>query len=275
MDASSIEYWNQQVRAHHAQSIKAQEATSWISEDQWQPFASLFRADPHRSDDLILNRLLERVTPASTVLDIGGGARRHALPLALKSRHVTVVEPSGSMIRELRAGAQEASIENLSIVQGIWEDVAVEAADVALCANVVYDVEDIVPFVRKLEDHARELVWILIFMESFSSRISPFWEPVHGEKRADPPTMPELLMSLWEMDIYPNVEMFDPICSQSAPSRDVALTALRRFLYVPPGTEHDHRLQSAMARLVAETPEGFTIRDARPIQPVLISWRPQ
>ena len=275
MDASSIEYWNQQVRAHHAQSIKAQEATSWITEDQWQPFASHFRADPHRSDDLILNRLLEGVTSATTVLDVGGGAGRYALPLALNCRHVTVVEPSESMIRELRAGAQEANIENLSIVQGLWEDVAVEPADVVLCANVVYDVEDIAPFVQKLEDHAREQVWILIFMESFSSRISPFWEPVHGEKRADPPTMPELLMSLWEMDIYPNVEIFDPICSPSAPSRDAALTSLRHFLYVVPGTEHDRRLQSAIARLVTETPEGFTIRDARPIRPVFISWRPE
>jgi SAM-dependent methyltransferase len=275
MSASAIEHWNQRVRAHHAQSIKAQEATSWSTEDQWQPFASYFRADPRRTDDPILNRFLGTVTPATTALDVGGGAGRYALPLALNCRQVTVVEPSASMIKELRAGAQEAGVENLSIVQGLWEDVAVEPADVVLCANVVYDVADIAPFIQKLEDHAREQVWILIFMEPVSSLMSPFWEPVHGEKRIDPPAMPEFLMSLWEMDIYPNVEMFDPLPPQSAPTQDVALGFLRHFLYVRPGTDHDQRLQSAMTRLVVETPAGFTIRMAKPSRPALISWRPQ
>jgi hypothetical protein len=100
------------------------------------------------------------------------------------------------MIRELRVGAREAGIENLSIVQGLWEDVAVEPADVVLCTNVVYNIADIVPFVQKLKDHAREQVWILVFMEPVSSMMSPFWEAVYGEKRIDPPAMPELLMSL-------------------------------------------------------------------------------
>ena len=66
------------------------------------------------------------------------------------------------------------------------------------------------------------------------------------------------------MDIYPNIEMFDPLPPQSAPSKDVALAFLRHFLYVRPGTEHDQRLQSAMIRLVVETPEGFTISGAKP-----------
>jgi hypothetical protein len=193
----------------------------------------------------------------------------------LNCRQVTVVEPSESMVTELRAGAQEAGVENLSIVQGLWEDASVEPADVVLCANVVYDVADIAPFVQKLEDHARKQVWILVQVEPVSSLMSPFWETVHGEKRVEPPVMPELLMSLWEMDIYPNVEMFDPLPPQSAPSQDVALAFLRHFLYVRPGTEHDQRLQSAMTRLVVETPDGFTIRGAKPSRPALISWRPK
>jgi hypothetical protein len=44
-NSSYIEHWNQRMQAHHAQSVKAQEAISWSIEHQWQPFASYFRAD--------------------------------------------------------------------------------------------------------------------------------------------------------------------------------------------------------------------------------------
>ena len=110
-NSSPTEHWNQQVRAHHAQSIKAQKATSWSTEDQWQPFASYFRAGPRRTDDPILNRFLEKVTPATTALDVGGGAARYALPLALNCRQVTVVEPSESIVTELRRARRRPELK--------------------------------------------------------------------------------------------------------------------------------------------------------------------
>ena len=46
---------------------------------------------------------------------------RYALPLALRCRRVTVVEPSPSMVAQLREGAKEAEIENISSVEAGWE----------------------------------------------------------------------------------------------------------------------------------------------------------
>ena len=70
-----------------------------------------------------------------TVIDVGGGAGRFALPLALHCKHVTVVEPSESMIEALREEAAAVGVENLSIVQGLWGEADVDRADLVLCAR--------------------------------------------------------------------------------------------------------------------------------------------
>ncbi len=64
--------------------------------DFWRPWASFFRQDPFRTGDPSLDALLRHVRPQDTVLDVGGGAGRFALPLALRCRQVTVVDDDGS-----------------------------------------------------------------------------------------------------------------------------------------------------------------------------------
>ena len=100
--------WSDRVEAHHAQSESVKD-DSFRSDDFWRPFASDFRQDPRRRDDAALNRLFPYIGPEQTVLDVGGGAGRFALPLALRCRHVTIVDPSDSMLEEARSTAQEVT----------------------------------------------------------------------------------------------------------------------------------------------------------------------
>ena len=149
-----------------------------------------------------------------------------------------------------------------------------QQADSVLCANVVYDVFDIVPFIRKLESSAGQLVLVLANMEAPANQMSPFWPPVHGETRVDLPGGTELMRVLQEMDIDPSVKMFDPVAPESVPSREVALHFLRSFLYVKPHTEPDHRLQAAMTELVVANASGYTVKGSTPRRSALLSWRP-
>ena len=226
---AAVESWRSRVETHHAQSIKAQ-GESRPSGDFWRPFASSLRSDPHRTDDPVVDAIAGKVTADHTVLDIGGGAGRLALPLALRCTHVTVVEPSEAMVEELREAAIEYSIDNLSIVEGTWEEVDVDPADVVLCAHVIYGVADIGTFVRKLDSNAGERVLVLMFIDSPQANLSPLWEPVHGEERIDLPALPELVNVLWEIGISPDLEMLETGTRSGFESWDVAIENLRRRL---------------------------------------------
>ncbi len=69
--------------------------------------------------------------PDSTWLDIGAGAGRYTLPLALRVRQVIAVEPSAGMRRALRTGLDEHGIDNVRVVPGFWPESLDELATAA------------------------------------------------------------------------------------------------------------------------------------------------
>ncbi len=272
---SAIQYWNNRVETHHAQSIRAEKELPKTEGDFWAPMVASFKDDPRRTGDTILSRLSRDLTANTTVLDVGGGAGRFALPMALKSRHVTVVEPSASMLEGLVEGMKEAGIDNISTVQQDWEDARVEPSDVLVCAHVVYGISDIEPFLRKVDSSTNERVMVLIFTETPMGGMTEVWKRVHGEDRIDLPALPELMNVLWEMDIYPDVEMVQTSGPRSAEDMKSALEMLRRIVYVEPGTEKDTRLMEAAKELLIETSDGLVVEGAKPRRQALVSWKPE
>ena len=268
---SETEVWRSRVKAHHAQSINAMGSAA-LPDDFWESTAHHFRSDPHRTDDPALDRLLQMVSPGDTMLDVGGGGGRYALPLALKCRHVTVVEPSPSMVEVLKEGASEHGIRNLSVANAPWEDAAVESADLALSAHVLYGIEEVGPFILKMVARARRLVCILLHMESPQSHLAGAWRLVHGEERITLPGMRELVPVLWEMGIYPNLGMLEAASPRTYDSRESALIELKRRLYVRPGTEQEERLLRNLDAILVQTPSGFAVRGAPPRRLALAWW---
>ena len=256
---------------HHEQSRAVQEDGD-PSEDFWRPLASAFRADPHRTDDPLVQRLSQEVTPESTLLDVGAGAGRLALPLALRCRHVTAVEPSEAMLEELRQGAGEARLENLTIVPEAWEDAQVDRADIVLCAHVLYGVSEVDSFVSKLAAHANDRVLIPMFLGSPQSHLSLFWRAVYEEERVPLPALGEVLAVLWEMGINPDLAMVRSRAPQMYQDWEKAQQDLRFRLYVTPDSHRDRSLRRAMEELLAETSEGYAVRDAEPRHEGLLLW---
>jgi SAM-dependent methyltransferase len=269
---SAIAGWRERIEAHNEQTMRARAGRD--VPDLWSGIAGNFRDDPHRQDDPVVNLVAEWLRPDCTALDVGGGGGRYALPFALKCREVTVVEPSPSMVNVLRSSADEAAIQNVKIVEQTWEDAQVEKHSVVFCANVVYGVGDIEPFVRKLEDTASEIVAIVAYYDAPLSMMSPLWEAVHEEKRINLPAFPELLQALWEMEIYPNVNTLPGAGRPSAPSLEMAIQFARHFLYLEPGSEKDKRLEQVAREIAVQTPDGgWTIRPAQTRPQACVWWR--
>ena len=271
---SAVEHWRNNVEDHHAQSMRAM-GEAGAPTDFWRALAPAFRADPRRTEDKVLNRLKREVNGDHTLLDVGGGAGRFAIALALGCRSVTVAEPSESMLEQLDEALKETGIANVAAVQGNWEDVEVEPADIVLCSHVVYGVADIVPFIRKLESHARAKVLVLSFVDSPQAHLTPLWKPVHGEERINLPALPELVDVLWELGIYPDLEMIEVTDRQTFETREAALDQLRGRLWIAPDSDADRRLQTAVDETLEEVGDGFAIRGGRSRRQGLISWGPE
>ena len=80
------------------------------------------RFDPHRDSDAPSSTIASYVEPDDVVIDVGGGAGRVALPLALRCREVINVDSSPAMKHAFEECAKEAGINNVRFVQSDWLD---------------------------------------------------------------------------------------------------------------------------------------------------------
>ena len=271
MGTSASEMWRARVETHHAQSEGVMDA-SMREGDFWRRLAPMFRADPYRADDEILNILLEMVSEDTTILDVGGGAGRFAIALALRCGSATVVDPSRGMLDQLEESLAEIGEVNVNGVHADWESAQVDSADIALCSHVVYGVADIRPFLQKLHDHARERVVMVSFVHSPQAGVAPLWEPVYGEARVNLPALPELMNVLWEMGIYPSVRMMPPTGPQTFESVEAAIEEVSGRLFVGSDASRRRRLAESIEGFLERANDGYRIRGARAVRQGVVWW---
>ena len=274
--------WAERVRANRDQVDRFREVPDGA--DFYGPVTALFRADPDRLDDPVLDVLRGIARPEDTWLDIGAGAGRYALPLARVVREVIAIEPSAGMLGALGELAAEHQIGNIRTIAARWPlDAEMEAetrteapvGDVALIAHVSYDIEAIGPFLAAMEGAARRLCVAVLMERQPSSIADVFWPPVHGEERIALPALPEFVELVRARGGNPTVEIglrtprrFD--------TRDELEGFLRRQLWVAPGGEKDRRFAAALETLVEVGPggQGFGLAGQRPLPVGIVTWSP-
>jgi CTP:molybdopterin cytidylyltransferase MocA/SAM-dependent methyltransferase len=267
--------WARRVRANREQVDRVREVGDG---DFYASGTSLFIADPRRSDadDATLAALRSRAWPGQRWLDVGAGAGRYALPLALAVARgeVTAVEVSAAMLSALREGMATHGIENVRIVEGRWPAVAKEAGggfDAALIAHVGYDIESIGPFLDALEAAAATCVAVMMDRTP-ASVAEPFWPPVHGEARIPLPAMPEFVALLRARGRSPEVRLVEST-ARSYVDRDQALGLLRRQTWVRPDGEKDRLLQALLDERTIQRPDGrIALRDVPELQIGIVTW---
>lgn len=271
---TSAETYASLVDAYSAQTARVTAQAG----DRWASRAASFRLDPRRELEANTKAVISLIRPEDTVIDVGGGAGRVSLPVALRCAEVINVEPSSGMRDQFDASAREARVTNARCVDGEWPAGASGlSADVVMLANVTYFVRDIVPFVEALNAAARRLVIIGVWSVPPPNHYAPVFELLHGEPQARVPTHRELLPVLWDMGLLPDVRVLpDPFrgARMRPPTRDDAV----RFA-IESGAATGVPTAEAVVRqhfdtLFRETPDGFMPTWLPDTREMLITWTP-
>ncbi len=174
--------------------------------DRWTKWAPAFRFDPRRTLDANEREIAALVAPDDHVVDVGGGAGRIGLPLALRCRALTNAEPSPGMGDEFLAAAEAAGVTNASLVRAPWLEADVEG-DLVISVDVVYFVREIDAFVRKLDRTASRRAAIWIWSPTPPARNARLFEIAFDAPLARAPDHRELLPVMWEAGLLPEVRL--------------------------------------------------------------------
>ena len=187
--------------AAHIDAVNAQRARLFGGREQpgqrWgRDAAEGFKYDPHRSLDANLDTIASYIQAEDVFIDVGGGAGRVCLPMALRCREGVVVDGSAGMGEVFRELASAAGITNARFVHQEWLAADAIDGDVALAASVTYFVRDIVGFVEKMIATAHRRVMITVRSVTGPNQGDDIFRVIYGEEQEQTPGYQELFAGI-------------------------------------------------------------------------------
>jgi precorrin-6B methylase 2 len=224
-------------------------------ESPWGFPPELFRRRPERAGaeaTVSTRHALEALGDRGEVLDVGAGGGAISLPLAHRAARITGVDGSADMLERFLASAGEAGVD-ATAVEGRWPDVGsdVGPADVVVCGHVLYNVGELEPFVRALDDHARRRVVVEITATHPLAWMADLWMRFHGLDRPTGPSSDDAFEAVEELGI--DVRREDeprPPRSGGFERRGDAVALVRRRLCLTAG--RDAEIVDALGDRLAE-----------------------
>jgi len=225
------------------------------------------------TDDPLLRRLLALATRETTVLDVGAGPGRHALPIARVTRAVTAVEPSGAMRELLIAGVEREGLRNVTIVPGEWPGAreSVEPADLVVCSHVLYPVVEVEPFLRALDAVARRGCYLVMRLGQREGPYLGLFEQIWGEPRALAPTALDLFNVAHQLGFRANFEVVPFPSWHSFESLEEAIRYVHGDVLNPPDPTAEARIRAFLAERLVER-DGKLALPADAPRAGLVSW---
>jgi SAM-dependent methyltransferase len=216
-----------------------------------------------------LHRVIELAGDGGSVLDVGAGTGRLAVPLARAGLRVTAVEPDAAMRDSLSRAAGDVLV---AVVEGSWPEAAGRAGfhDVVLAANVVYDVADLGPFLAALGAAATKAVVIECGPRHPWSPLRPLFRELHGLELPAGPTVEDLVAVISEVVwSSPQAERWDAGDGFRFSDLDELLAFYRRRLVLPVGRTDE--LLALIGDRIREVDGRFTAGEDRR-QKVTVWW---
>ncbi len=148
-----------------------------------------------RREDTPTTSLVSHMLGGSgALIDVGAGTGRSCLPYARMGHRVTAVEKNPGMAAGLREESASEGLE-VQVAVGAWPEAgeSLPAADVVLSSHVVYDVANIVPFLRAMHRHAREGVVVEMTARHPWTTMNYLYRAIHDLDRPEGPSVEDLV----------------------------------------------------------------------------------
>lgn len=200
------------------------------------------------------HRAISEALPAGgSLLDIGCGGGAASIPVAPRAGSLLGVDSSEAMLTAYSTAASAAGVP-VQTWYGAWSEVAadVPVVDVAVAANVVYNVPDIGDFLQTMTEHARHRVVIELTDSHPWTAMAALWRRFHGQERPAGPTTTDFLAVTAELGFDARAETFERIAVWASATPDVVLAFNRRRLCLP--VEREPEVAAAMRELPATPP---------------------
>ena len=267
--ATLAEVWAAAVRGNREQAERLREEPD--AGDHYAPIAAAFRADPRRTDDSTLAALQQIAEPDDVWVDVGAGAGRFALALALCVREVIAIEPSAGMRAEFEEIRAQHGIENARVFDQRWPTADPPRGNVAMIAHVGYDIEPIGELLDTMERSAARECVAVMYEQAPGGLFHELWPAVHGEPQVQLPGLAELLDLLEARGADVSVNRAQQRRWRYR-SREEAESFARRRLWLKPDSAKLSRLHEALDDLLVSA-DNETLATPTTMTQGIVRWR--
>ena len=208
-----------------------------------------------------------------TVLDIGSGPGRLAIPIAKRVKNVTAIDPSRDMMAYLRENMKKEAVKNIVCINKRWEDIElgvdIESHDVVIASGSL-GMRDMEEALAKIDAAAKRYVYL--FTSAGRWLDEGLWKAIYGEKQ--PAWWLDyiyLCNILHDLEIYANVEISDSEFELQYESLDDAVNKWKEMYDLP--SEKEAVLRDYLSKMLVEDEDDGKLCLKRKSKSAMIWWR--
>jgi SAM-dependent methyltransferase len=267
--------WNELWKAIHISSPERL-AKSRDPAAAWDRRASAYRRVTRGEKEATRLELeIINLQGGETVLDVGAGTGRLAVPIARTAVHVTALDPSEGMLNVLRERMAAEGLTNYSCVKMRWEDVVIgrdiEPHEIAIAAFSL-GFYDLAAALEKLDAAATRAVYLFWHAGEWRGpEEMALYRAVFGEEAIIRKGYPDYIFPvniLHDAGIYPNVRIYNAVWETVYESPEEA--ALTWVAMHNPGMEDLSPVRDYFARVLYRDEAGKYVETTR--RPTAAVW---
>jgi SAM-dependent methyltransferase len=268
------EMWKVMRSGHYRR--RAHEDPSSLWDKRAKEFNKSWMQNRERAEKQIANLELKR---DYTVLDVGAGTGRLAIPIAKRVKSVTAIDQSKGMLACLEENMAKEDVKNIVCVNKRWEDVElgvdIEPHDVVMACHSL-GMLDIQEALAKMDATAKRYVYILTSAGRGigDGEEEGLGKAIFGDRhraRAWGSDYMFFCNLLHDMKIYANVDIRDAELEQRYESLDDAVTKWKEMRDIP--AEKEAVLREHLSKMLVEDDGTGTLCFKRKSKSATIWWQ--